>query len=350
MKCMLAVSRYGVIVLDEDSNIEWELSFYDMNTGCNDCPTKGKPHSVRNCGDCPNKTHRLYGLDINKRDNCILVSYMFPYGRIEEWNFETKELKWRYEIRKAKTLDSTIDALHSTYYGSTYDEIIVTSAENDRVFVIDRDEGLKKEIYMGDYFSKPVENFYPPTGDGSDDWCHINYARKFGDKLFVSAYRHPRRYIDGSLGGMCMIFDKDYNLVRQIGSVVDKPHNFVPYPYDEDKLIISDTGNERIIIYDKLINKITWKYYPEKVPLPPKEEWIGSKRPEVKYGSGAHYISMVKDKNQLFFILPNHREARIIDIGTKEIIHTWKIPKHIYEDTLPGDDPRAFLGLLIYDE
>ena len=297
MKCLMAISFYGVVLLNEKNEIEWEITFKNNNL------------AVDKDSIIPNK---ICGLDYNEQTGRILVG--FKYYVIEfDWQ---KNKTWQHIFKQPS-------GIHSCFYTPSGD-IIVSEASKDKFSIINRDNKETFEWKCRDYF-KCGKNKEQPYYD----WAHLNYARLFNindsNEIYFSCYKYPEYHLENppiDCGMLGVLSGYSYLSIAIIEARAKTPHCFIPIFKNgkrQDSLFTA-TETEKIHLFSD-----TWEYEPEDIK-PPKE-YLTSQRPNIKYSKGAHYVEQLDD-DRLMIALPNHRLVRIIN-WDKKTLKEFNMPKHI---------------------
>ena len=301
MYCLMSVSGYGVILLDEDSKIVWELR-------------------VSYPGE------RIYGLDYDLVNERILVGFR---TRIEEYSWN-KERTFEYLFQDNVNI-------HSVFYDGP-DKFVVSCTFQDSVVCVYR-EGWIKTLWIADMaFIRPTD---------VNNWTHINYARPIDGYYYITMHNHPT---DPNYDGLVLVLDEFEHIIRKIEKGISKPHAAIPMP--DDGILVANAGDGRVGLFEvwgTRDSKYVWSY-PIKDPqydglIPKNVE--GAVPGSVKYSKGPHYLEYVMN-NLIFMVIPNLRCARLVD-WNKNTTDEWNLPKSIYGDAKIGEDPRPFQAKLLWD-
>lgn len=288
----MACSFYGVILLDDDNNVNWEFTFNDINE----------------------PVGKICGLDYNEKLNTILIGFK---NRFIETN-------WNKEILFDYKFDHHV-GIHSTYYMDNDWKILASKATQNEIWIINKFNNFEY-IYLGNFVGDP----------------HLNYAKQHKNKIYFTCLTHINNDKKGFLGYIDInnpniikeIHIEDYDFFK-----LDGPH--CVEPLGKNKYLFTSTGNNVVGLIEN--NKLTWMYVPEDIKQP--NNYIKSERPQIKYSKGAHIIEYLGD-NIILIPLPNHRLVRIIDFN-KTVLNEFKMPEYIHNNQDIGIGPRCVQAKLI---
>jgi len=289
LNIITSISGYGVVEVDPDGKIV--RKYYDS------------------------KLERVYGLDVDFRNNEILIGLL---DRLLIVDRKTCEIKSQYKIPGNTNVHSTF------YYRSCY---IITNTLHDLIQVYDFNFDIVWEIDLNSYFKKPsVLN--------ANDWTHINFALVYDDKIYCSLYRNPT--LDVTEDGALLVIDvHSHKLNRLITHPnINKPHSFIPF---KDGYLIASTGKETVFYTEDFENyKAVFKENSEEIPS-------GGRSP-VKYLKGCHCIQNFEDEFILLTI-PNSFGTIMVDPENGQVIRRWVAKGPLY--AFPGFDPRPFQAVYV---
>lgn len=300
----MSVSGYGVVMLDQDSNIIWEKLV--------------EPGS------------RIYGLDYNPLNDRVLVGFS---DGITEVDVSTRE-----SVRGIRRPSYNGAYIHSAFYHGV-DEVIISVTQEDCFEIISFQHGLLNKWCADEVYERPD---HIPEGS---NWTHINFVQRYNGRYYVSMYKHPYAYSKPNASdGIIVVLDNDFRFLYEITNHVSKPH-YVYAPY-QDRILVANTGTGHNTLYNEY-GELIWSINTEvgtKIKLDDIKQFKN-----IKHSIGPHVSMYSKDEKQLFTLIPNLREARLIDVETMVILHTWKLPEHVYGDSKLGEDPRPYQAMLLGD-
>lgn len=299
MNSLLSVSAYGVILLSEQNEVLW-------------CYETGP-------------AERIYGLDYDSYNQHVLIGFSHKFIEVA---IATGEIVHEYEI-------SSNSNLHSLFYHGA-NEVIYTLTQEDKFQVVTLDGEFVREFSVEKFYTKP-NNI-----NESADWTHMNFARKYGNKYYVSLYRHPEYYTKPHTpDGMVLVLDEAFELVEVIEDYVSKPHYV--YTKDGQHVLVSNAGSGYNTMYTH--GKLDWTLVVKDDHLAERE--VPENFKQIKHSVGPHVGIYSNDLKRLFTVIPNLRCARLIDVFTNLVLHEWNVPESIHKGASWGEDPRPFQGILL---
>lgn len=212
MPTALTISQYGMIVVDSDGNLLWDM---------------------------PLDNPRFYGLDIDPYTGNF---YVASFGEILELT-RTGRIVWRYSSHETKALHS----LQLTPRG-----ILVSATLYDRVLEIDKKEGVIWKWDAADHFTPPPGHKIMNEEIEDGRWTHLNHAwrLKSGETL-IGMYHEPRDRLptdypeEDKPDGQVLLVDEGGKILWSWGvGITLHQHYIIPY---REGYIIADSGNERLI-------------------------------------------------------------------------------------------------------
>lgn len=291
MKCLMACSFYGVILVNEDNEIEWEFTFDDIK-------------------DVPDK---ICGIDYNYEQDTILIAYRNYFVEVD-WN---KNIIFKHQFKEYSGIHS---CFYSWYTGRNF---IISCATQNKIAVISRSH--RENTYLGSFVGDP----------------HLNFAKQYANEVYFTCLSHP---LNKDKKGMLGVFDwrkgnNQWNEIPVDDFQLDGPH--CVEPLDNNSYLFTSTGNS--VIGKISDSKLVWSYTPEDLPDP--SFYVPSERPKIKYSKGAHQVEYLGN-NKIMIPLPNHRLVRIIN-WDKEILNEFKIPESIHKNEDIGNGIRCVYAKIL---